>query len=153
MAHTRDKMNQTLAERLGWQLSRRDDSRVAGRLYRKQVVDGVYRLDKGTLQNDFFRFLNQVGTMALLAEAHGMTIQRGMAHFVPGVLLDELKAVLGIASINVVVVRISHRRGYGPEGKTVFLTIAMADKPWRPFDDAAERRLHENYAIKEGKQQ
>jgi hypothetical protein len=45
------------AERLYWQAARRDDSRVAGRLYRKKVVDGVYCLDEGALLDDFFHFL------------------------------------------------------------------------------------------------
>jgi hypothetical protein len=43
MAQTREEIDQTLAERLCWQAARRDDSRVARRLYRKQVVDGVYQ--------------------------------------------------------------------------------------------------------------
>ena len=47
MEQTREAMAQNLAERLCWQVARRDDTRVARRLYRKQVVDGVYRLDEG----------------------------------------------------------------------------------------------------------
>jgi hypothetical protein len=46
MGQTRDEIAQNLAERLCWQVARGDDSRVARRLYRKQVVDGVYRLDE-----------------------------------------------------------------------------------------------------------
>jgi hypothetical protein len=49
MGQTRDGIAQNLVERLCWQVARRDDSRVARRLYRKQVVDGVYRLDEGAL--------------------------------------------------------------------------------------------------------
>jgi len=49
-----EEITQSLAERLCWQAARRDDSRVARRLYRKQVVDGVYRLDEGALLDDFF---------------------------------------------------------------------------------------------------
>jgi hypothetical protein len=41
MGQTREALTQNLAERLCWQAVRRDDSRVARRLYRKQVVDGV----------------------------------------------------------------------------------------------------------------
>ena len=47
MAQTQEAMTQNLAERLCWQAARRDAARVARRLYRKQVVDGVYRLDEG----------------------------------------------------------------------------------------------------------
>jgi hypothetical protein len=38
---------------------------VAPCLYRKQVVDGVYRLDGGALLDDFFHFLQAIGVMAL----------------------------------------------------------------------------------------
>jgi putative transposase len=46
MGQTREAVTQNLAERLCWQAAQRDDSRVAQRLYRKEVVDGVYRLDE-----------------------------------------------------------------------------------------------------------
>ena len=39
---TRDEIRQHLTERRCWEVARRDDTRVARRLYRKQVVDGVY---------------------------------------------------------------------------------------------------------------
>jgi hypothetical protein len=37
---------QNLAEWLCWEAARRDVTRIARRLYRKQVIDGVYRLDE-----------------------------------------------------------------------------------------------------------
>src|SRR5262249_61924857 len=37
--------------------------------------------------------------------------------------------------INAVVVRKWRGKGYGPAGKTVFLTNAAVDKPLQPFDD------------------
>jgi hypothetical protein len=46
MPQTREEIATNLAERLCWQVAHRDDPRVARRLYRKQVVDGVYRLDE-----------------------------------------------------------------------------------------------------------
>ena len=57
MERTREAITQNLAERLCWQAARRDDARVARRLYRKQVVDGVYQLDEGAVLDDFFHFL------------------------------------------------------------------------------------------------
>jgi hypothetical protein len=45
-------------------------------LYRKQAVDGVYRLDEGAMLDDCVHFLDQIGVMALLAEAHGTAMQR-----------------------------------------------------------------------------
>src|SRR5262245_14863973 len=41
MEQTREAIAENLAECLCWQAAHRDDSRVAQRLYRKQVVDGV----------------------------------------------------------------------------------------------------------------
>jgi hypothetical protein len=40
MEQTSDKIKQNLAERLCWEVACRDDSRIARRLYRKQLVDG-----------------------------------------------------------------------------------------------------------------
>jgi hypothetical protein len=95
-----DEIPQNLAERLCWEVARRDDARLARRLYRKQLVDGGYRLDEGAVLDDFFNFLDQVGVMALLAEVHGAAIQRAMLPCVQYVLLYSLKTLFGIESIN-----------------------------------------------------
>jgi hypothetical protein len=100
MRPTRDEITENLAERLCWEVARRDDARVARRLYRKQVVDGVYRLDEGAVLDDFFHFLDQIGVMALLAEVRGTAIQREMVPFVQYVLLYGLKTLFGIESMN-----------------------------------------------------
>jgi hypothetical protein len=50
-----------------------------------------------------------------------------------------------------VVVRQWHNRDYGPGGKTVFLTNAAVDQPWRPFDDDDDRRLIAHGWMKEHK--
>ena len=65
MRQTNDELTQNVAERLCWEVACRDDTRVARRLYRKQLVDGVYRLDEGALLDDFFHFLRAIGVMAL----------------------------------------------------------------------------------------
>jgi Transposase DDE domain len=100
MRQTHDEITQNLAERLCWEVARRDDTRVARRLYRKQEIDGVYRLDKGAVLDDFFHFLQAIGVMSLLEEAHGTAIQREMVPFVQYVLLYGLKTLFGIESIN-----------------------------------------------------
>lgn len=41
MTQTRDEITQNLAERMCWEVARREDTRLARRLYRKPVVDGV----------------------------------------------------------------------------------------------------------------
>jgi hypothetical protein len=68
MKQTREGIAQNLAERFCWPASRRDDTRIARRLYRKQVVDGVYQLDEGALLDDFLYFLEQLGVIDWLSE-------------------------------------------------------------------------------------
>jgi hypothetical protein len=87
MEQTREAITQNLAERLCWQAARRDDSRVARRLYRKQVVDGVYRLDEGALLDDFFHFLPELGVVDGLHDVQGTAVQRVMVPCVQDVLL------------------------------------------------------------------
>lgn len=77
MEQTPDEITQNLAERWCWEVARRDASRVARRLYRKQLVDGVYRLDAGALLDDFLHFLQAIGVMALWEEAQGAAIHSG----------------------------------------------------------------------------
>ncbi len=66
MGQTREHLTQNLAEQLCWQIARRDDPCVARRLYRRQLVDGLSRLDEGALLDDFFHFLRASGAMGLL---------------------------------------------------------------------------------------
>jgi len=100
MGQTLEVVQQNVAERLCWQAARRDDSRVARRLYRKQVVDGVYRLDEGALLDDFFYFLQQLGVVDLLDNVQGTAVQREMVPFVQYILLYSLKTLFGIESMN-----------------------------------------------------
>jgi hypothetical protein len=94
------EITQNLAERLCGEVARRDDFRVARRLYRKPLVDGVYRLDEGALLDDFLHFLQAIGVLTLLQEAHGAAIQRTMLPFVQYVLLYGVKTLFGIESMN-----------------------------------------------------
>jgi hypothetical protein len=100
MRQTREEMTTNVAERLCWQAARRDDARVARRLYRKQVVDGVYRLDEGALLDDFFYFLQELGVVDWLGDVQGTAVQREMVPFVQYVLLYSLKTLFGIKSMN-----------------------------------------------------
>jgi Transposase DDE domain len=100
MEQTREAITTNLAERLCWQVARRDDARVARRLYRKQVVDGVYRLDEGALLDDFFHFLQELGVVDLLGRVRGKAIQREMVPFVQYLLLYGLKTLFGVESMN-----------------------------------------------------
>jgi hypothetical protein len=100
MEQTRAEMTQNLAERLCWQAARRDDVRVARRLYRKQMIDGVYRLDEGALLDAFFHFLHEQGVAAWLTDVQGTAIHRVMVPFVQYILLYSLKTLFGIESMN-----------------------------------------------------
>ena len=60
MRQTRQAITQNLPERLCWQAAGRGDARVSRRLYRKEVVDGGYRLDVGALLDAFFHFLDEL---------------------------------------------------------------------------------------------
>src|SRR6266508_368495 len=100
MGQTRGEIDQILAERLCWQAACRDDARVARRLYRGQVVDGVYRLDEGALLDDFFYFLHELGVVDLLDNVQGTAVQREMVPFVQYLLLYSLKTLFGIESMH-----------------------------------------------------
>ena len=94
-----DEITQNLAERWCWEAARRDDTRIARRLYRQQVVDGVYRLDEGALLDDFSHFLQERGVMAMRQEIPGAGIERAMVPFVQYLLLYGLKTLFGIERI------------------------------------------------------
>jgi hypothetical protein len=96
MAHSRDTMAQQLAERLCWQVARRDDARVARRLDRNQVIDAVYQLDEGALRDDCFSFLPPRGVVDLLDDVQGTAVQRQLVPCVQDVVLDGLQTLLGI---------------------------------------------------------
>src|SRR5882724_4359990 len=96
MGQTRETFTANLAERLCGQVARRDDARLVRRLSRKQVVDGVYRLDEGAWLDDFFQFLPAVGVMALLEQVHGRAIHRAMVPVVQYGLLYGVKTLVGM---------------------------------------------------------
>jgi hypothetical protein len=87
MRQTPEAVQQNLAERWCWQAAGRDDSRVARRLSRKQVVDGVYQLDEGALLDDFFSFLRELGVGDWLGDIQGTAVQREMVPIVQDVVL------------------------------------------------------------------
>jgi Transposase DDE domain len=100
MERTREAITQNLAERWCWQAAHRDDARVARRLYRKPVVDGVYQLDEGAVLADFFHFLRQLGVLDLMEGVQGKALQREMVPVVQDLLRYGLKTLCGIESMN-----------------------------------------------------
>jgi hypothetical protein len=99
MPHTNDELTQNLAERWCWEVARRDDTRLARRLYRTQLVDGVYRLAEGAVLDGFVHFLDHVGVMALRPEGRGAAIPRDMLPCVPSVVRYGLKPLGGLERI------------------------------------------------------
>jgi hypothetical protein len=96
MGQTREDSTANLAARWGWEVARRDDVRVARRLCRKHVIDGVYRLDEGALLDDFCPLLEAVGVRPWLSDSHGPAVPRERVPVGPYVLLSGLKPLLGI---------------------------------------------------------
>jgi hypothetical protein len=96
MGPTRAAIGQNLAARLCWQAAGRDDSRVARRLYRKQVVDEVYRLDAGAWLDDFCHVLQERGVVPLIQRVQAKGSQRERLPFGPDVLVYGLKTWFGL---------------------------------------------------------
>lgn len=99
MEQTREAITTTLAERLCWQVAQRDDMRVARRLYRKQIVDGVSPLEAGAVPDEFFPFLAELEVRTLLQQARGKGVERELGPMVQSILLYGLKTLFGIASM------------------------------------------------------
>jgi hypothetical protein len=96
MGQTHDEITQNLAERWCWQVARRDDTRVARRLYRQPVVDGVDRLAAGAVRDDCCHFGPAIGAMALLEQVHGAALHRERGPFVPSLRLDGVQTLGGM---------------------------------------------------------
>jgi hypothetical protein len=93
---TGKQSHKNLAERLCGQAAQRVDARVARRLYRKEVVDGVYRLHEGALLDDFFQFLRELGVLELMKGVQGTALQCEMVRVVQYLLLYGEKTLFGI---------------------------------------------------------
>ena len=76
MAQTREALTTPLAERWCWQVARRDEARVARRLDRTPVVDGVYRLDEGALWDDFVHVRQERGGVDVWERVRGTALER-----------------------------------------------------------------------------
>lgn len=96
MPQTRDESPDNLAARWCWQVARRDEARVARRLYRTPGVEGVYRLDAGAVREDGFPCLQACGVMAWLEQRRGAAMDRVMGPCVPSVWRDGLKPLCGL---------------------------------------------------------
>jgi hypothetical protein len=73
---------------------------MARRLYRQQVIDGVYQLDEGALLTDFCYVLPELGVGDWRGDIQGTAVQREMVPCVQYSLLYRLKTLLGIESLH-----------------------------------------------------
>jgi hypothetical protein len=76
MEQTRAAITAHLAERVCWQVARRDDSRVARRLYRKPVGDGVSPLDGGAVVDACVQCLEEREGLTWRQHARGTGVER-----------------------------------------------------------------------------
>jgi len=97
---SQDDIKTNLVERLDWRFARRDDHRVARRLWKRQGVDAIYSLEEGALLDAFVHFLDEVKVLALWHQLRGEGIQREMVDFFQYVLLYGMKTLFGIEAMN-----------------------------------------------------
>ncbi len=97
---SRGEIKTNLVERLEWRLARRDESRLARRLWKKQGVDAIYSLEEGAILDAFVHFLDEVGVLSLWQQLRGEGIQREMVDFFQYVLLYGMKTLFGIEAMN-----------------------------------------------------
>lgn len=97
---SKEDVTTNLVERLDWRVARRDESRIARRLWKKQAVDAIYSLEEGAILDEFVHFLDEVGVLPRWQALQGDGIQREMVDFFQYVMLYGMKTLFGIEAIN-----------------------------------------------------
>src|SRR5712692_8930209 len=87
-------------ERLKWQLTWRDDGRVAQALYAGEEIEEMHELSEAGLLDEFFVFVEEIGMMAVLEQMELPGVQRVLVPTVQFVLLYVLKVLYGGQSMN-----------------------------------------------------
>jgi len=70
-----------LVERLDWRFARRDERRIARRLWQKQAVDAISSLAEGAIVDECVHCLDEVGVLPRWQAWQGDGIQREMVDF------------------------------------------------------------------------
>ena len=73
---SKEEVTTHLVERLDWRFARRDESRRARRLWKKQAVDAIYSLEDGAILDACVHFLDEGGVLARWQALQGEGIQR-----------------------------------------------------------------------------
>ena len=96
----KEAITTNLVERLDWRFARRDESRIARRLWKKPPMDAIYSLEEGAILDEFVHFLDEVGVLSRWPALQGEDIQREMVDFFQYVMLYGMKTLLGIEAMN-----------------------------------------------------
>jgi hypothetical protein len=97
---SKEDVTTNLVERLDGRFARRDESRIARRLWKKQAVDAISSLEEGASLDEFIHFLDEVGVLPRWQALQGDGIQRERVDFCPYVMLDGMKTLLGIEAMH-----------------------------------------------------
>ena len=97
---SKEDVTTNLVERLDWRFARRDESRIARRLWKKQAVDAIYSLEEGAMLDEFVHFLDEIGVASRWQALQGEGIKREMIDFFQYVLLYGMKTLFGIEAMN-----------------------------------------------------
>ena len=96
----REKRQNAVQERLGWQTAQRDDRQVAQGLHAGAEIGAMYELSEAGLLDEFFHYLELVGVYQLIEQLELRSVKRVFLPVVQLVMLYFLKIVIGIESMN-----------------------------------------------------
>jgi len=97
---TREKLQETLCDRLFWHTAERDDWKVADYLYHRREMDVVYAMDEATLFDSFFTYLQEIEVFPLLEHLDPHNQQRRNVSFIQLVLVLLMKTVGSIKTMD-----------------------------------------------------
>lgn len=96
---SKEDVTTKLVERLDGRFARRDESRIARRLWKKQTVEAVYSLEEGAILDEFVHFLDEAGGLSRWQAWQGEGSQREMLDFFQDVMLYGRKTLCGIEAM------------------------------------------------------
>jgi len=96
----REKMQETLCDRLFWHTAERDDAKVAEYLYHRREMDVVYAMDEATLFDSFFTYLQEIEVFPLFDHLDPHQQQRNNVSFIQLVLVLLMKVVGSIKTMD-----------------------------------------------------
>ena len=97
---TREKLQETLCDRLFWHTAERDDWKVADYLYHRREMDVVYAMDEATLFDSFFTYLQEIEVFPLVEHLDPHNQQRRNVSFIQLVPVLLMKTVGSIKTMD-----------------------------------------------------